>query len=278
MAGRISAQTVLYESQPDFPDFVTGNLARQDGWLSASSYSTNAAQIVSYSAGHALEIFGPFVAESGTDFYSGAFIHPLSNYDAVSAGTPIVSVSADMWMNLGPTAGYAGFLCGSFGLNDQNGNAYFLINIDKNGQVIGGPGVATNTATNTFHVLRADYNFATRTVTFYMDNSYFGSTPFSPYASNLVGSVEVSVDSSNPIDSNLLLDNLSVTAGTTIPTGGCSLQITAPTGPCLPNSVAGTPNVGDLYGLKVTFNITGTLNRLVRGQPSRPLGHVLVGF
>src|SRR5580698_10283774 len=52
-AGRISAQTLLYQSQPDFPDFVTGNLAGQDGWQSTLSDS-NAAQIVAYTGGQLL--------------------------------------------------------------------------------------------------------------------------------------------------------------------------------------------------------------------------------
>jgi transglutaminase-like putative cysteine protease len=81
--------------------------------------------------------------------------------------------------------------------------------------------------------------------------------PFNPSSGNLLGSVALILQGSNPIDSIFLLDNLSVTAGTGIPAGSCSLQITSAE-PCLGGGAAGTPNVGDLYGLRVTFNDVGT--------------------
>src|SRR5579871_3936308 len=185
-ARSVATQTNLFQSGTDFPTYqVQMALAGQQGWQSELDYSTNAAQIVSYAAGKALEIFGPFVAEGSPDFFDSEFVQPLSNYDAVASGTPIVSVSADMWMNLGPTAGAAGYLYGFLVLNDENGNAYETIGIDQFGGVFGQnlamPNQvvnATNTATNTFHVLRADLNFTNRQVTFYMDGTPFGSTAF----------------------------------------------------------------------------------------------------
>jgi len=39
--------------------------------------------------------------------------------------------------------------------------------------------------------------------------------------------------------------------------GSCNLQIVS-AGPCLSSGSAGTPNVGDIYSLKVVFNVTGT--------------------
>jgi len=260
----LAAETILFQSGVDFPyPYYQAALVGQEGWESPLDYSLNAGQIVSYAAGQALEIFGPFVESGASNFYNSDFDQPLSNYNPVTAGTPIVSVSADIWMNLGPTASQADWLFGFVILNDENGNAYAALGIDQNGIVLGenfaSPDqvvVAANSATNTFHVLRADYNFTSRQVTFFMDNVAMGSMPFNPSSGNLVGSVDVVLQSSNPIDSNLLLDNLSVTAGTGIPAGGCFLQITSAE-PCLGDGTPGTPNVGDLYGLILTFNVTG---------------------
>jgi transglutaminase-like putative cysteine protease len=261
----LTAQTILFQSGVDFPyPYYQAGLVGQEGWESGVNYSSSAAQIVSYAAGQALEIFGPFVASGGLNSYNSDFIQPLSNYDPAGAGTPVVSVSADIWMNLGPTARQASWLYGFLILNDQNGNAYASIGVDKNGLVFGqnfgSPNqvvTSTNICTNTFHVLRADFNFTSRQVTFYMDASPLGSAPFNPASGNLLGSVALVLQSSNPIDSVFLLDNLSVTAGTAIPAGSCSLQI-ASAQPCLGGGVPGTPAVGDLYGLLVSFNDVGT--------------------
>jgi len=265
-AGRVpAAETILFQPGVDFPSpYYQAALVGQDGWESGLNYSSNAAQIVSYAAGQALEIFGPFVASGGPNFYDSDFAHPLTHYDPVAAGTPIVTVSADLWMNLGPTASQSSWLFGFLVLNDENGNAYETIGIDKNGVVFGqnfaSPNqvmTAPNTGTNNFHVLRADLNFTSRQVIFYMDGTAFGSMPFYPSSGSLLGSVALVLQGSNPIDSILLVDNLSVTAGTAIPAGACSLQITSAQ-PCLAGGVSGTPNVGDLYGLKVVFNDVGT--------------------
>src|SRR5580658_1776099 len=106
MPGRLFAgDTILFQSGVDFPSpYAQAALAGQDGWVSGLDYSTNAAQIVSYAAGQALEIFGPFVATGGSSSYNSDFVQPLANYNPTNEATPIVSVSADIWMNLGPTA------------------------------------------------------------------------------------------------------------------------------------------------------------------------------
>jgi hypothetical protein len=263
-----AGQTNYFESGVDFPApyVVQEALAGQVGWTSALTYSTNAARIVTYNPmGQALELFGPFVQTAGAGFYDSEFTHSLTNYNPTAQGTPIVSVSADMWMSLGPTASQSPALSALLILNDQNGTPFESIGISNNGSVFGqnfnSPNqivATTNTCTNTFHVLRADLNFTTRQVTFYMDGTAFGSLPFNPGSSTLLGSVGLALQSTNPVDSNVLLDNLGVNVGTGVPAGACSLQITSVV-PCLVNGVAGTPSVGDpYYGLKVTFNNTGT--------------------
>ena len=133
----LAAGTILFQTRVDFPfPYYQAALVGQDGWESALDYSTNAAQIVSYAAGQALEIFGPFVASGGPNFYDSDFVQSLTNYNPATEGTPIVSVSADIWMNLGPTASQASWLYGFLVLNDENGNIYETIGVDKNGAVL----------------------------------------------------------------------------------------------------------------------------------------------
>jgi hypothetical protein len=266
----LHADSVLYQTGFEFPEFQTGalgngNLAGQGGWQSALSYSTNAAQVVDYATGQAVELFGPCVASGGPDFYNSDFAQSLSNYDPGAAGTPIVTVSADFWLSPGPTAAKAGFLFAFLVLNDQNGNPFETIGIDGHGVVFGQnfatPNqvvVAPGPGTNSFHTLRADLNFTTRQVTFYMDAVPFGSMSFYSGSSTLLGSVDLVLQCSDPVDSNLLADNVSVTAGSGIPTNVCAIQITS-AGPCLsPSWDFGTPNVGDLYAIKVVYNVSGT--------------------
>ncbi|HXC35043.1 MAG TPA: transglutaminase-like domain-containing protein [Candidatus Acidoferrales bacterium] len=265
-AGRgLAGVTTLYDSGFCFPTFSNAALVGQQGWENAEGYSGNAAQVVTCPVGLMVELFGPYAQAGGPNFYNSEFIQPLSNYDPVSAGTPIISVRAEARMNLGPTAGAANWLFGFLVLNDQNGTPYETIGIDKNGVVFGqnfnSPNqvvTATNSGTNGFHILRADLNFSTRQVTFYMDNNSMGSMPFNPSSSTQVGSVALVLQGSNLIDSNFFVDDVAVTAATAeIPGGACSMQIIK-SGPCLGNGTYGIPNVGDLYGIRADFSVTGT--------------------
>src|SRR5271169_5519720 len=75
----LSAQTtVLYQSSDQWGDSwaacANNPLVGQDGWQSGLSYSQQAGQIV-------MEIFGPFVANSGGSGYDSIFLHPLTNYN-----------------------------------------------------------------------------------------------------------------------------------------------------------------------------------------------------
>ena len=280
LLGLMAAQTahgntVLYQTGFESPKFETGalgngNLAGQGGWQSGVTYSQNAGQVVSYATGQVVEILGPLVAQGGANFYNSVFIQPLASYNPVAAGNPIVSVSADYWMSLGPTASQAGYVFAFLALNDTNGNAFANIGIDGHGVVFGqnfaNPNqvvIAPGTGTNSFHTLRADFNFSTRQVTFYMDAVAYGTLSFNPASGTLLGNVMIVLQSSSPLDSNLIVDNVSVTAGTGIPAGGCAIQITS-AGPCLSDYMPGTPSVGDIYSLKVTFNVTGTPHEAFR--------------
>lgn len=257
----------LYDTGFLFPTstYYRAGLVGQDQWASALTYSSNAAQMVTCSGGQMVEIFGPYVTNGGSALYNSEFTRTLSNYNPVSTGNPIISVRAEVNLNLGPTAGSASSLAGLIILNDQNGTAFESMGIDKNGVVSGqnfaSPNqvvTAANNGTNGFHILRADLNFSTRQVTFYMDNAVMGTAPFNPAASTQLGSVEISLQGSNPIDSNFFVDQLAVYAiSAEVPTGSCAIQIIS-AGPCLGNGALGTPNVGDLYGVYVYFNVTGT--------------------
>jgi hypothetical protein len=257
--------TTLYDTGFCFPSFSNAGLVGQDEWVSGVNNSSNAAQVVTCPAGLMVELFGPYVASNSPAFYTSDFTRTLSNYNPVSAGNPIISVRAEVNMSLGPAAGAASYMFGFIVLNDQNGTPFETIGIDKNGAVFGQnfntPNQvvsAPNSGTNAFHILRADLNFSTRQVTFYMDNAVMGSMPFNPSSSTLLGSVGLILQSSNPVDSNFFVDDLTVTAASAEVSGGaCSLQITR-AGPCLSNGTYGTPAVGDIYGLRVDFSDSGT--------------------
>ena len=133
----LAGVSTLYDSGFCFPSYSNAALVGQHGWESAEGYSGNAAQVVTCPAGLMVELFGPYVQAGGPNFYNSEFIQPLSNYDPVSEGAPIISVRAEARMNLGPTAGAANWLFGFLVLNDQNGTPYETIGIDKNGVVFG---------------------------------------------------------------------------------------------------------------------------------------------
>lgn len=266
VGGRASAGvTTLYDTGFCFPDFSNAGLVGQDQWVSAYTYSGNAAQVVTCPAGLMVELFGPYIAYNGSGLYDSLFTRTLSNYDPVASGNPIITVRAEVNMNLGPTAGSASTVFAFLALNDQNGTPFENIGIDKNGVVFGqnfnSPNqvvTAPKSGTNAFHVVRADLNFSTRQVTFYMDGAVMGTMPFNPSSSTLLGAVALVLQSSNPVDSNFFVDDLTVTAASAETIGGgCSMQIIE-SGPCLSNGTYGTPNVGDLYGVRADFSVTGT--------------------
>lgn len=260
----LKAQTVVYQTGFEVPGFVVGNLAGQNGWASGDSLSSNAAQIVSVSGGQEVQISGPLVASNSPNFYNASFNKSLANYDPVASETPIVEVSADLWQNQGSTTSQSSWQFTFLILNDQNGNAYGTLGIDKTGVVFGQNGAPTNqvvgdgsTATNAFHNVRLELNFTNRTATLFKDGFACGSMAFNPSSSNRLGSVILVMQGGSPIDSSLFLDNLSITAGSAVTTSPCDLQITS-AGPCLVNGISGIPNVGDAYGLNVYLNVKGT--------------------
>lgn len=271
--GRVAAAvTTLYDTGFCFPNFSNAGLVGQDQWVSAQTNSVNAAQIVTCPAGLEMELFGPYIQyAAGSNLYDSLFTRTLSNYNPSASGNPIISVRAEVNMNLGPTAGSASKVFAFLALNDQYGTPFENIGIDKNGVVFGqnfnSPNqvvTAPTSGTNAFHIVRADLNFSTRQVTFYMDGAVMGSMPFNPGSSTLLGAVALVLQSSNPVDSNFFVDDLTVTAASSEASGdGCSIQITR-SGPCLGNGTYGTPNVGDLYGVRADFSVTGTPNQPFR--------------
>jgi len=264
------AQTIVYQTGFAAPGFVVGNLAGQNGWSSGSTVSRNAAQVISVAGIQELQVSGPLIALNSPAFYYCSFTKSLTNYSPVAAGTPIVDISAGVWQEQGPTTSQATqftFLI----LNDQKGNAFGTIGIDQNGVVFGQNWDATNqvigdgsTATNGFHSVKMELNFTNQTITGFKDGFSIGTMSFYSGASNELGSVTLVVErySSSPIDSTLLVDNLSVTAGSIASPRPCDLQITSagPWSSTLANGAPGPPEVGNIYELYVTFN--------VRGQPT----------
>jgi hypothetical protein len=270
VAHELHASTVVYQTGFEAPDFRLGSLLGQCGWSSGSSCSQNAAQIISSSGGQAVQISGSLVASDGPNFYNCNFFKSLTNYNPVASGTPIVRVAADIWLNLGASASQSSWQYAFLILNDQNGNGYESIGLDKNGVVFGQNFASPDqiagiggTGTNGFHNLRVDLNFTSRTINYFVDGFSIGSTPFNATSSNLLGSVSLILQGGHPIDSTLVVDNLSVTASSVASISPCDLQITS-AGPCLADSTPGIPRVGDAYGLKITVNVEGTPRQAFR--------------
>src|ERR1035441_264490 len=109
-----------------------------------------------------------------------------------------------------------------------------------------------------------ELNFTNRTITGFKDGFPIGTMTFNSSAGNELGSVALVVErySSGPIDSTLLVQNLNVTAGSVPSRRPCDLQITGagPWSSTLADGAPGSPQVGNIYELYVTFN--------VRGQPT----------
>ena len=250
MEQTLRATTVVYQTGFEAPGFVLGNLAGQNGWSSGVSVSQNAAKIIAVSGGQEVQISGSLVALNSPNFYNCSFNKSLANYNPVASGTPIVDVSADIWQNQGPTTSQSSWQFAFLILNDQNGNAYGTIGIDKNGVVFGQNWASPNqvvgdgtTATNGFHHLKLELNFTNRAMTLFKDGFSCGTMAFNPTSSNKLGSVSLVVQGGSPIDSTLFVDNLSVTAGSVATTSACQLQITS-AGPCLGDGTSGTPSGG----------------------------------
>jgi transglutaminase-like putative cysteine protease len=268
VAPALPGQTVLYQTGFEAPGFVTGNLAGQGGWASSVSASQNAARVIAAAGGQEVQISGPSVALCAPSYYDATFYRSLGNYNPVASGTPIVDVSADLWQQQGPTTSRSSWQFAFLILSDQNGTAYGCIGIDQYGAVFGQNWAATNqvvgdgsSATNGFHTVKMELNFAARTITCFKDGFTIGTMSFNTTSSNQLGSVSLVLQGGSPIDSSLFVDNLSVTAGSTVSTSSCELQITG-AGPWsnTDNGAPGPPQVGNVYELYVTFN--------VRGQPT----------
>ena len=194
------------------PGYLTGDLVGQNGWTAGVSASGNAAQIIAASGGQELEISGPLVALNNSSFNKS-----LTNYNPVASGTPIVDVSADIWQNQGPTTSQSSWQFAFLILNDQNGNAYGTIAIDKNGVVFGQNWGSPNqvigdgsTATNGFHNLKMELNFTNRAMILFKDGFSIGSMTFNPTSSNKLGSVSLILQGGSSIDSTLFVDNLNI--------------------------------------------------------------------
>lgn len=264
----VHGQNVIYQTSFGVPDFTPGNFAGQNGWSSGSS----AAQIVSIDGVQRLQISGLLIASNSPNFYYCGYSRSLPNYSPVSAATPIVDVSASVWQEQGATTSQATqftFLI----LNDQNGNAFGSIGIDQNGIVFGQNWNTPNqvvgdgsTATDTFHPIKMELNFTNKTIACFKDGFSIGTMNFNSAASNELGSITLVVEryAASPIESTLLVSNLTITASSLVSTSACLLQITGagPWSSINADGAPGPPRVGNVYELYVTFN--------VRGMPASP--------
>lgn len=208
----------LYQTGFEAPAFQLGNLTGQGGWLTGYSPSVDAGQVVSFSAGQVVQITGSELALASSNFYTSYFYQPLQNYSPLAMQTPVISVSADFWLTVGPIS-HTNWLFAFLILSDQNGVAFETIGIDNNGNVFGQNFATQNQTTtapgkgtNSFHTLRTDLDFTSSHMTFFMDGTPFGSMPFNTSSSNQLGSVGLILQGGDPVDATMLADNLSVVA------------------------------------------------------------------
>jgi transglutaminase-like putative cysteine protease len=260
-ASPLLSQTVVYQLNPS--SLALGSLVGQNGWT-GSSASFNAGQIISTNGSQEFGVFGALIPLSSPAFYYCSFSRSLANYNPVTAGTPIVDITASVCQNQGTNTSqstqYTFFI-----LDDQNGNAFGTIALDQNGIVFGQNWAPTNqvigngaTATNGFHSLKLELNFTNKTITGFLDNFSIGTMAFNSGASNELGSLNLVMEryANNPITSTLYVTNLSVTAGSVISQSQCSLQIES-AGPCTPDGNAGVPTEEEAYGIRVVVNVLG---------------------
>ena len=276
-------QTVLYDSGAGFPTLnaaptaLAGQGAPAQGvWQCSDSYSPNAAYVVGAPWNNTVKLFGPWVNSApGVDGSWSSFTLPLPNgsYNPLAQTPQIVTITADVCMNLGPSASRDGDIQGWVELNDQKGSSFGAMGVNSKGHAFGWIGAelitAPATCTNTYHVLRADLNFSTRQITYFLDGASFASGSLETYASTLVGSVGIGLQGGlNPMDSNFLIDNLKVVAHPAL-NNSCSIKITKAGasneqghwGDAPGVGTPGLPTVGENYGTYVNYTVTGTPNQ-----------------
>jgi hypothetical protein len=212
---------ILYDTHFEAPAFHPGPLVGQDGWIKDGNPPNDAGQIVSADAAQCLSITGQGLKNVG-------FFKPIS-YDPLQSRHTKISVSADVLFKPGPNASKARFLFAFLVPNDADRHAFVSISPNTGGaeraegawgQNWGQPNHVVSaktsdlkiTGANASHNLRVDLDFTGRKAHFFLDGTEFGTTAFQPQSGAAFGYMSISMQSSDPIDSTLLIYGLNVKA------------------------------------------------------------------
>jgi hypothetical protein len=214
---------VLYATGFEPPEYVPGFLAGQNGWFAA--LGADAATITnetSWEGQQSVKIEGAKLEEF-FGFYFGSYAREL-NYDPMGSGTPVVVLSGRVRVDgkeptsCGKSLGLTGLL-GSpliqefvpnalIGVQEQGGQLVaYMSNYD--GISVTGPVYQVGEWAS----VRADFDFASRTVRGFFNDQFIGEIPFTQNISNEIYFINIALGSSQPIPSvTAYSDNLFVEA------------------------------------------------------------------
>ena len=203
---------IIYETDFGSSAFRPGNLAGQDGWFAEGGYSEGAARIVSFKNRQRMAISGTDIEQNGIR-YSVCYIKPISYHPANMSD---LDVSCNLQLNPGPASSNSKYFFVFITPCDGNGNHLMAIGLVAKGDIFAQnwakPNIvvrANETATAP-HNLRINLKLAEREAAVFVDGQEFGILAFNPNANPNLGAIHISIESGDPIDSTLFVNNLIV--------------------------------------------------------------------
>lgn len=200
-----AAGQIIYATGFEAPLLVAGTpLAGQDGWAGGPPFLSNdAATVIASKKG------AQTVHVAGADMVRSDFINTITGgyYDAVGSyrhrvdydtgGTKTVRVSVDIRLDgrETPKSNFFAAGVGAIGYNDEGGSEGIgELAISSDGHVYGYSGqnlvpiflAVTHVALGKSHNLAIEANFADRTYSFFVDDSWLGTFDFAPTATSNV--------------------------------------------------------------------------------------------
>jgi hypothetical protein len=215
----------LYESGFESPRFKAGQSVNGQGGFSVTSPSNPSAFVVTntnaYAGSQALEGIGSQLTAQQTGLVQSTAGVTL-NYDASASNGQIVVLSAQMELSGPSTNTGHGTADDLVSMNLEailSDGSYFSTYLSSDGKAYGyttGYDFATKAALGVYHEVDLVLDFATRTASFLLDGTVFGTKAFDPsVTSTVVQSAQFTFYSSvepaaNPADYTAYADNFAV--------------------------------------------------------------------